>query len=241
MFNKIRLTSLLGLVAIGLLTLSACAGPTASSAAEQPRTISVNGNGVAYGKPDIAIAQVGIQTRNEDPGKAVDENTKTMNGIMAVLKELGIEEKDIQTTSFSVYAQQKYDPNGTPINEFTYIADNSVSLTIRDLNKVGDVLGQVVAAGANSINGLTFNVSDQTKLEADARVKAMADAKARAEQLAQAAGVSLDAPLTISEYTSQSPIPYAGDVRLAAEGAPVPVSAGQIQVTMQVSVTYIIK
>jgi len=225
------------------VVFSACASPATGNAAQQPHTISVNGNGIAYGKPDIAIAQIGVQTRNEDPGKAVDENTTKMNSIMAALQELGIEEKDIQTTSFSVYAQQKYNPDGTPINEFTYVADNSVSVTIRDLSKVGDVLGKAVSAGANSINGLTFTVSDQSKLETEARAKAMADAKARAEQLAQAAGVSLDAPLTISEYASQ-PIPYAADVRsveVAAGGAPVPVSTGQIQVTMQVTVTYIIK
>jgi hypothetical protein len=243
MFNKIRLTSLVSLAAIGLLTLSACASPAVGGGAEQPHTISVNGSGSAYGKPDIAIAQIGVETRNEDPSKAVDENTGKMNSIMAALKELGIEEKDIQTTGFSVYAQQKYNPDGTPINEFTYVANNSVTITVRDLSKVGDVLGKSVAAGANSINGLSFTVSDQSKLEAEARSKAMADAKARAEQLAQTAGVTLDAPLTISEYVSQ-PVPFTVDVRAVSEapsGAPVPVATGQIQVVMQVTVTYIIK
>jgi uncharacterized protein YggE len=116
---------------------------------------------------------------------------------------------------------------------------------VRDLSKVGDALGKAVAAGANSINGVSFTVSDQTALEAEARDKAMADAKARAEQLAKAAGVTLDKPMQISE-SFNNPIPYAVNVRAAdsagvAAQNPVPVQAGQIQVNLQVSVTYIIK
>ena len=244
MTPKFKFTSILLAALIGLLTLSACATPAAGGgAAEQPHTISVTGNGIAYGKPDIAIAQIGVQTRDENPGRAVSENTEKMNAVIAALKELGVEEKDIQTSNFSVYAQQNYDTNGVP-TDYTYVADNTVSVTIRNLSKVGDALGKAVAAGANSIYGVSFGVSDQSALEAEARDKAMADAKARAEQLAAAAGVTLDTPMNISEY-SYGPAPYAYDVRAEAAvgggGAPVPVSTGQIQVNLQVSVTYIIK
>ena len=244
MTPKFKFTSILLAALIGLLTLSACATPAAGGGSvEQPHTISVTGNGIAYGKPDIAIAQIGVQTRDENPGRAVSENTEKMNAVIAALKELGVEEKDIQTSNFSVYAQQNYDNNGAP-TDYTYVADNTVSVTIRNLSKVGDALGKAVAAGANSIYGVSFGVSDQSALEAEARDKAMADAKARAEQLAAAAGVTLDQPLNISEY-SYGPAPYAYDVRAEAAvgggGAPVPVSTGQIQVNLQVSVTYIIK
>ena len=238
---KTKLTLTFALAIVGALALSACAAPAATPV---EHTISVTGNGVAYGKPDIAVAQFGVQTRDEDPGQAVSRNTGKMNAIMAELKKLAIEEKDIQTSNFSVYAQQNYDPNGLPTN-YTYVADNTVNITIRDLNKVGEVLGNVVAAGANSIYGVSFTVSDQSQLEAEARGKAMADAKARAEQLAQAAGVTLDKPLSISEYTA-GPAPYAADVRAfgggaVAEAAPVPVASGQIVVNLQVSVVYVIK
>lgn len=242
MIPKSKLTSTLLAALIGLLTLSACAAPApGGGAVDQPHLISVNGNGVAYGKPDIAVAQIGVQTRDENPGRAVSDNTEKMNAIIAELKKLGIEEKDIQTSNFSVYAQQNYDNSGIP-TDYTYVADNTVSVTIRDLGKVGDALGKAVAAGANSIYGVSFSVSDQSALEAEARDKAMADAKARAEQLAKAAGVTLGEPMSISEYTSGPALYY--DVRAAeglGGGGSVPVSTGQIQVSLQVSVTYIIK
>jgi uncharacterized protein YggE len=167
-----------------------------------------------------------------------------MNAITAALKAMGIADKDIQTTNFSVYGQQDYDANGQPTGTTTYFVDNTVSITVRDLTTLGAVLGQATAAGANSVYGISFGVSDQAALEAEARTKAMADAKARAEQLAAAAGVSLGEPMTISEYTYSAPIPYAVDSRMASAdavgGASVPVSGGQLQMTLQVNVTYII-
>ncbi|MBI3240685.1 MAG: SIMPL domain-containing protein [Chloroflexi bacterium] len=243
--HKIKFVSIVLAAIVGLLVLSACGTPLAGGGDQSPsKTVAVTGNGVAFGTPDIAVASVGVQTRNENPGAAVSENTDKMQAIIAALKELGIDEKDIQTANFSVYAQQNYDTNGQPTN-ITYVADNTVTITVRDLNKVGDALGKAVAAGANNIYGVSFSVSDQSKLEAEARDKAMADAKARAEQLAKAAGVTLGGPMSISEYTSAPPVIYAADVKgLAAGvggGAPVPVSTGQIQVNLQVSVTYEIK
>ncbi len=250
MNRTIRLVSVFAVGLVGLLALSACAAPAVAQGSgnnqEQPHTISVTGSGVAYGKPDIATAQIGVQSRSADPAQAVDDATAKMNAILAALKGLGIDEKDIQTTNFSVSAQQDYDPEtGKPKDTFTYVVDNTVTVTVRDLSQVGDVLGKAVGAGANSIYGVNFTVSDQAALEAEARDKAMADAKARAEQLAKAAGVTLDAPMNISEYSS-GPIPYAADYKAAPAvgvggGAPVPVSTGQIQVNLQVSVTYVIK
>jgi hypothetical protein len=245
MLRKTPLIGLLLLASLGLFVLSGCAVPAqAQPTSETPHTISVTGSGIAYGTPDLATVQVGVQSRNSDAGLAVDENTSRMKALVAALKELGLEEKDIQTTNFSVYPQQDYDPQtGQPTGQVTYIVDNTVSITVRDLSRVGEVLGQATAAGANNIYGISFGASDPSSLEAEARAKAMADAKARAEQLAQAAGVTLDTPLTISEYISGGPIPFALDRAALAEGqgAPVPVSAGQLQVNIQVSVTYLIK
>ncbi len=244
MNRSIKLTTALMAALVGVLTLSACAAPAAGTTPEQPHTVTVNGNGVAYGKPDVAAVQIGVQSRDADPARAVEDANAKMASIMTALTGLGIDEKDVQTINFSVSAQQDFDPEtGQPKNTFTYIVDNTVSVTVRDLGQVGEVLGQSVGAGANSIYGVSFSVSDMSALEAEARNKAMADAKARAEQLAQAAGVTLDQPLTISEFSS-GPIPYAADYRIAEAvggGAPVPVSTGQVQINLQVSVTYLIK
>lgn len=229
------------IAALAALALTACS--VTAPAAEQPHTINVTGYGAAYGAPDIATAQIGVETRNADPARAVSANTEKMNAVIAAIKKLGVEDKDIQTTNFSVYAQQNYDANSQP-TDITYVVTNTVSVTVRDLNKVGEMLGKATAAGANSVNGVSFSVSEAAALESEARGNAMADAKARAGQLADAAGVALDKPLSISEYTSM-PVYYDGGKQLlsleAGGGAPVPISTGQYQVTVQVSVTYLIK
>lgn len=242
MLRTHKFLSLIVAAAVGLTALTGCGSAVAPSN-EQPRTISVTGNGYAYGKPDTASASLGVQTRNADPALAVDENTRTMTKLMSTLQELGIAEKDIQTSNFSVSAMQDYTPDGQPSGKFTYVVDNTVTITIRDLAKVGDVLGKAVGAGANNVYGVSFSVSDAAQLEAQAREKAMADAKSRAEQMARAAGVTLDKPLSISEYTS-GPIPYVANYRadaMAQSGAPVPVASGQIQMSLQVNLVYTIK
>jgi len=109
MLRPYKPVSILLLAAVGMLALSACAAPAANAAdgipADTPHTISVTGSGTAYSAPDTASAQVGVQTRNDDPAAAVSANTEKMTAIIAALKGQGIEEKDIQTTNFSVIAE----------------------------------------------------------------------------------------------------------------------------------------
>ena len=235
------------LATIGLLSLSACSTPLAPASAadgDTTRTLSVSGSGVAYGTPDIATVQIGVQSRNTDAAAAVADNTTRMNAVTAAIKELGVADVDIQTTNFSIYPQQDYDPQtGQPTGTTTYVVDNSVNITLRDLTQVGAVLGRVAEAGANNIYGISFGVSDPAALEAEARAKAMADAKARAEQLAQAAGVTLDVHITISEYMGGAGPIYADSkvAMVGGGGAPVPVSTGQLQISLSVSVVYGIK
>lgn len=249
MNRQLKLVSGFLAAVVGLSALTGCGAalPAAGTAADATtaHTIVVSGSGTAYGQPDIATIQIGVQTRNLDAGLSVSENTDKMNTITAALKAMGIADKDIQTTNFSVYGQQDYDPQtGQPTGTTTYFVDNTVSITVRDLTTLGAVLGQATAAGANSVYGISFGVSDSAALEAEARAKAMADAKARAEQLAAAAGVSVGEPMNISEYAYSNPVPYAVErvaFDSAASGAAVPVSSGQLQVTLQVNVTYVIK
>ncbi len=224
-----------------LFVLSACT--TVSANPPQPNSISVSGIGTAKGSPDIAAVNIGVMTRNDDPSKAVSENNSKMNAIMGSMKELGIEAKDIQTTNFSIHAEQQYDQKGK-ITNVTYVANNSVSITVRDLNKVGEVLGKSVSSGANNINGVSFSVSDPEKLQTQARDKAMANAKAKAEQMAKAAGTTIDKVMSIHENIYEvQPQPMARGLAVAqaADVSPVPVSGGQFEVSVQVSVVYIIK
>jgi uncharacterized protein YggE len=264
MKRSFTLGSMLALAAIGMLTLSACASPalaqttgpativasapatilppTPAAPTDQPHTISVTGSGTVLGTPDIATAQIGVQTRDADATKAVAANTTKMTAIIAALKAQGIAEKDIQTTNFSVSAQQDVDANGQPKGTMTFIVDNTVDITVRDLTKVGVVLSASVDAGANNIYGVSYSVADHSALEAQARDAAMADAKARATQLAKDAGTVLDAPISISESISNGPTPYFARDAVpgvaSAASAPVPVQSGQISVQIQVNVTY---
>jgi hypothetical protein len=214
---------------------------TNAQASPLENSIVVVGSGTVYAAPDLATVSIGVQARNSDPKAAVSDTNQKINAIMAALRELGIEEKDIRTTNVSLSAQQDYDPaTGQPKGTFTFVSDNTLSVTVRDLSKVGDALSRVVDAGANNIYGISFGVSDPAALEAEARAKAVADAKARADQLASAAGVGVGAPISISEsvYTPQ---PFALEAARAADVAAVPVAGGQLQITVQVNIAYAIR
>lgn len=238
-----RSIAVAGALTLGLLS-AACApvAAPAASSLDTRNTIVVTGTGNAYGTPDVASVQIGVQSRNTDPKAAVADNTQRANALLDALKALGIEAKDLQTSNFSVMAQQDYDPaSGQPRGTYTYVVDNTLTVTVRDLGQLGDVLSQAVEAGANTIYGVSFSVSDPAQLEAEARAQAMADAKARAEALAQAAGVALGGPITISEYLSTPPVPGPVFRAEAAAASAVPVQTGQMQVSLQVSVTYEIR
>jgi len=242
------------LISLLLVTvlLTGCAGvaaaqtSTPSDSQGQPplRTVSVMGSGKAILTPDIAYVNIGVHTENKNAAEAVAANTSQAQKVIDAIKGLGIDSKDIQTTNFSIYPQQQYDPNGKPTGEITYIVDNSVYVTVRDLDKVGDLLDAAVQAGANSIGGIQFDVADKTQALSDARQAAVNDARAKAEELASAAGVSLGSVQTIAESTGGYPVPMY-DMRAAApaamEGAAVPVSPGQMTITVDVNIVYLIE
>ncbi len=246
---KRHFRTLAGVMLAGLLLVaaSACSAPANAQdgvSADTPRTISVSGTGIAYGNPDVATIQIGVQTRNPDPGQAVSDNNARVQALIDVLKGQGIAEADLQTSNFSLYAQQDYDPvTGQPRETINYFVDNTLSITVRDINNLGEVLSAAVDAGANNIYQVSFSAADVTALEGQARDKAMADARARAEALAQAAGVTLDQVLSISESTSgaQPPIYYGRDMAEQAAGGAVPIQTGQIMVNLYVNVTWTIQ
>jgi len=252
MKNKIIITvSLILIVAV----LSACAGVASAQslapAAQQgqatppPRTINVSGTGKVYLTPDIAYVTIGVHTEGKDAGQAVTSNNTKSKSVSDVLKALGVDAKDIQTTNFSIYPQQQYDPQGKVTGEITYMVDNSVMVTVRDLSKIGTVLDAVVKAGANSISGIQYDVADREKALSEARKLAVANAQNQAGELAKAAGVTLGPVQTISSNTSNSPIPMydvkgmGGGGAMSAVAPPnVPVSAGQMVVIVDVGMVF---
>lgn len=232
------------------LALAACnaAMPTQAAApAQQSGTaaggITVVGQGTAYGQPDQATVIVGVDTFAPTVAEATSQNQATLDSVMAALDAQGIAAEDIQTTNYSLYAEQIYGEKG-PEGIAGYRVSNQVNVKIRDISKVGDVLGAVTEAGANAIYGVNFSVADPAALEAEARAVAMADAEKRAQSLAELGNVTLGDIVIISEVVGQPVMPlamggggYAMEMAASAPG----ISPGQLSYQVQVQVTYAIQ
>lgn len=209
-------------------------------AAELVPSITVIGTGEVQSKPDLAQINVGVVTQDESASAALEQNTEKMQDLMEELSRLGIDEKDIQTTNFSVGPTYSHDPQGRRPPEIEgYQVSNQVQIKVRKLSALGRVLDDLISRGANQVNGISFSLADSTNTMDDARRKAMADARRKAELYAKAARVELGQPLLIQEQGSRSvppPIPYA---RMAAmESDAVPVSPGELTTSAQITVTY---
>jgi hypothetical protein len=240
---RTKITLLLSAVVLLSVVLSACvAVPPAAN--PQVRTLNVNGTSQVYLTPDIAYINLGVHTQSEDAKQALADNTAQAEALRSALKELGIEDKDIQTSNFSVYPSQQYDDNGK-ITGIIFMVDNTVYVTVRKLDKLGDILSAAVEAGANNINGISFDVADKAAAIEQGRAEAVKNARQQAESLAKAAGVTLVNIQNISYYNSY-PTPLAMDVKamggsMMEYAASVPVATGQMIITVDVSVVYEIK
>lgn len=243
--RKQAFSGLLIIVLLALL-LAACGAATTSSGnglvqLDQGGAITVVGQGQAYGEPDKATVQVGVETFAETVEEATNQNQATLDQIMTALGEQGIEPENIQTTNYSLWADQRHSETGFEgING--YRVSNQVNVTVLDITTLGDVIAAVTEAGANNIFGINFSVSDPAALESQARANAMADAEARAAELAELAGMQLGEAKVISEVIGQTPMPMGGgafDMAVAEAAVPVPgISPGQLSVAMQVQVTF---
>ena len=231
-------------VLVFALVLSACGPATINQAApENVRTLNVNGLGQVYLTPDIAYIYIGVHTEGITASEAVDSNKSQTTAVIDALKNAGVAEKDIRTINFSIYPSQQYSPDGTVTGSIIMV-DNTVYITVRDLDGLGDLLDSAINAGANNINSIQFDVADKTQAVKEARAKAMDDAKLQAQELADVAGVSLGNIQTINFYDS-SPYPYAEGKGGGGGGldaaASVPIQPGQLTIAVTVNLTYSIK
>jgi len=209
------------------------------------RGITVVGVGKASGTPDVAQINVGVETQAETVQQAVADNKAKMTQLLDALKALDIADKDIQTSNYGVFTERQPIPSpegkGT-VGPATYHVNNQVSVTVRDVNKLGDVLDKTVAAGANNVYGVSFSVADTSKLEADARAEAVADAKARAESLAKLTGVTLGDVMSVSEVIGGSgPVFEGARAATGLGGGGTPIQPGELEVNMSIQVTFAIK
>jgi uncharacterized protein len=247
-----KIILLLGMVMV--LVLSACAAPAGAAqnaqepaaqapqeAPAQPRTISVNGNGQVTLTPDVAYVYIGVRSQSENVADALTQNNDQSQAVAASLRELGIDARDIQTSSFNIYPQQEYGPQGE-VTGTIYNVENSVYVTVRDLQILGRLLDVAVRSGANSINGITFDALDKTQAISEARRMAVESARSQAQEMAQAAGVELGELFTMNVYSTGPTVPmYDARGGYAMDAAQVPVSAGQMVIRVEVNVVYTIR
>jgi len=242
MSNKTLLVSALVLVA---LALGACSPTIMADAAPPVRTLSVTGTGQAFLSPDIAYIYIGVHTDQPTAADAVAVNNIETQKVTDALKRAGVDAKDIRTTNFSIWPNQQYGPDGQPTGT-RYVVDNSVFVTVRELDNLGDLLDSAVAAGANSINSIQFDAAEKEEALKQAREEAVKDAKEQAQELADVAGMNLGDVQSISFYDS-APAPYldtfgkGGGGAVSAEAAAVPIQPGQLTLTVTVSMSYDIK
>lgn len=236
-------SKILLLVPMLALVLNACA-PALPAPQIENRTLSVNGTGTVYLTPDVAYIYIGVRTEDADIAKSVARNNTQAQRVVDALRKSGVAANDIQTSNFSVWTSQQYDPASGQQSGSTYVVENTVYVTVRDLTKLGALLNTAIGAGANSINSIQFDVSDKTAALTEARQKAVVNANSLADELAGLAGVTLDDIQTIS-YMDYQPMPYygygmgGGGAAVSAEAAPI--NPGQIAVSVNVSIVYEIK
>lgn len=207
-------------------------------------TISISGEGKVTGIPDIATIEVGLTTEKKDVASAQKENTLKMNRLISNLKNLGVEDKDIQTSYYNIYPQYDW-PDGKQVLR-GYQVNQSVSVKIRNLDKIGDILAAAGEGGANQVSGLSFNIDDPEKLRQEARIKALENAKEKADALAKVAGVKLGKIVSFSEYSAVPTPMYKSMEALGMGGGtgdmPAPsVEKGSMDIVVNVTVSYEIK
>lgn len=199
-------------------------------------TITLTGEASIAAAPDMATVSLGVTTEASTAAEAMTANSKALSAVIERLKAAGIADHDLQTSSLSL------NPNWTGYEEGSipqisnYTAMNMLNVRVRDLAGLGAVLDASIADGANTLNGITFELSAPRPVQDEARRAAMADAIAKARLYAEAAGVKLGKIATISEQQGYGgPMPVFMEAKAAT---PVPVASGQIALQAQVTVTY---
>lgn len=209
-------------------------------AAAETGRITVTGEGEIVAAPDMAVVTLGVTSEARAAAAAMAANNAAMATVFQRLMAAGIEDRDIQTSNLSLSPRWEQMRNqGDPPRVVGFVASNQVSVRVRALDRLGEVLDLVVADGANTLGGLNFGVLESGPLLDEARRAAVADAIRKARLLAEAAGVTLGPLLEMSEAgMSPGPIPMARMEMAMAEA--VPVAPGEVGLTASVTMVFAI-
>jgi uncharacterized protein len=235
-------TAMLRSLAFGALAVTTlCAAPAAAHE-EAPRRIVVNGTGEASARPDMAVISAGVVVQADTASAALADNTRAMNAVLEQLRTSGLAAADVQTAQFTVSPLFE---TRRPVAETTepprivgYQVSNQVTARVRDLDRLGGVLDALVSAGANSVDGPSFEIADPKQLEGEARDAAVADAIAKARRYAAAAGVKLGEIISIEDSGSYAP--PRPMMRAEAMTADVPIAPGRTELSASVTMVFAI-
>lgn len=213
-----------GVLVALLLTLTTCGKPTQaatgsssavaggggvvlSTSGQAVEGLVVVGTGTANAEPEIAVVTFGVELRGDDPAALVDEAAQKIDGAVDAVEKLGVAGDDIRTTGYNLWVESVYNPeSGMPTGEVIYHAAHHVQVTLRALDKVGDLLAAVVEAGANSVSGVSFTVEEPDALVEQARQEALENAAAKAAQMADGLDITLGKPVSVMETSGGYPM-----------------------------------
>jgi uncharacterized protein len=243
-------TAIIALIVSGLLAVlgTACEPDkitvASSDGGSTQQGISVSGEGKATGQPDIAVLSLGISTIKPTVAEARDQAATTMQALIDSVKGNGVAEKDIQSTQLSIYPEYDYSIVSSQ-KLIGYRVTNTVTVKVRDINKTSDVLDGAVAAGGDltQVQGIAFTIDNPDTLRDQAREDAVKDAKARAQRLADTAGVKLGDPISITESSVSPPVPMRDALLGGAAEAntATPIQPGELDIDLTVQVVFAIE
>ena len=249
--NKLATAGLAAAMVAGLLFAASPANnlvagvhaqDVAGTATALPRTITVVGEGVVNIKPDVARANIGVETLRDTVQEATSENNATLEAVLAALREQGVADVDMTTSSYSVYAERYGADGPLPNDQVRYRVSNNVTVLVRDLDALGTVLDAAVVAGANNIYGVEFLLDDPTAARSEARGLAVANAQATAAELAELNGLAVGAVISISEVIGQAGGSYNNQFLQSSlgrgGGEGLPIEPGQLRLTLQLQIMY---
>lgn len=239
--TRTRLIAILGAAVAFLVLASACLQASVDDGIDAERSISVNGTGEVLAEPDIASVSTGVEVRADSVAAARAGAAEATDAVVAALRANGVEESDIRTVNFSIYPMYDYRDDTPRING--YVVSNAIEVTVRDIDGIGELIDAVAAAGGDAIrfNGIAFGHENPEALTEQARELAIADARAKAEQLAELTGVTLGEPVSIVETSWAAPFAAgAGRAEMAFDMAATSIQPGTAGVSVTVQATWAI-
>jgi uncharacterized protein YggE len=262
--TKLRWPFVVGTVVVLVAVLGACSSlgavPTLASREAAPLAgggggavvmngqyqegIVVSGTGTATSDPEVAEVTFGVELQGQNPDELVAEATRKMDAALAAANAFGVMEDKTRTLNYGLWVENVYDPEtGRPTGDIVYHHSHQIQVTTDKIDTIGELLAGVVNAGANAISGVNFTVQDSTSLVSSARDAALANAKAKAEQMAGQLQVTLGKPIVVTETSGDYPMTVArgiGGGAMAEQGAPS-ISAGSFAVSVSVQIVYEIR